>query len=72
MRCRMGTGNGAYVHDRRGQADRRTVATSTARRLERHEADDLFGAALTLGLSASVTVLTGTDPPGLVPADFYR
>lgn len=37
-----------------------------------HEADDLFGAALAQGLGATVTVLTGTDPPGLLPAGFYR
>jgi 1-phosphofructokinase len=67
-----GSGNGAYVHDRRGDADRRVVATTAAQPLQRHEADDLFGAALAQGLDAAVTVLTGTDPPGLVPAGFYR
>jgi 1-phosphofructokinase len=67
-----GSGNGAYVHDHRGEAERRVVATTAAQPLQRHEADDLFGAALAQGLSAAVTVLTGTDPPGLVPAGFYR
>jgi 1-phosphofructokinase len=67
-----GSGNGAYVHDRRGEADRSVVASTAAQPLQRHEADDLFGAGLAQGLSAAVTVLTGTDPPGLVPAGFYR
>ena len=66
-----GSGNGAYLHDRRGGEDRTVVATA-ARPLQRHEADDLFGAALAQGLSAAVTVLTGTDPAGLVDARFYH
>lgn len=64
--------NGAYVHDNRGGAKRAVVATMTARPLRRHEIDDLLSAALAQGLGAAVTVLTGTDPPSLVPADFYR
>lgn len=64
--------NGAYVHDRRGGAKRAVVASMTARPLRRHEIDDLLGAALAQGLGAAVTVLTGTDPASLVPADFYH
>jgi 1-phosphofructokinase len=67
-----GSGNGATVHDRRADADRAAVAATAAQPLPRHEADDLFGAALAQGLSSAVTVLTGTDPAGLVPASFYR
>ena len=65
------SGNGAYVHDHRGEADRGVAATA-AQPLRRHETDDLFGAALAQGLDAAVTVLTGTDPASLVPAAFYR
>lgn len=63
--------NGAYVHDRRS-GDRTEVAQMPARPLGRHAADDLYGAALTAGLDAAVTVLTGTDPDGLLPVGFYQ
>src|SRR5437588_4479213 len=65
--------NGAYVHDRRG-GERVTVAETPPDPLGRHELDDLYGAALVLGLEADVAVLAG---PGawaqpVVPADHYR
>src|SRR5215469_13877666 len=65
------TGNGAYIHDRRSGA-RHVVARAPAAKLSRHEVDDLYGAAFSAGMGADVTVLTGTDPAGLVPAAFYR
>jgi 1-phosphofructokinase len=67
-----GSGNGVYLHDRRGSGQLREIAALAAQPLQRHEADDLFGAALAQGLGAAVTVLTGTQPPGLLPAGFYR
>jgi 1-phosphofructokinase len=62
--------NGAYIHDRRSGA-RHEVAQSRGTNLSRHAVDDLYGAALATGMKAAVTVLTGTDPAGLVPAGFY-
>ena len=65
--------NGVYVHDRRG-GDRVTVAETPPEPLDRHELDDLYGAALVAGLEAKVAVLAG---PGrwkvpVVPPDHYR
>jgi 1-phosphofructokinase len=62
--------NGGYIHDRRSGA-RRVVAETRGTNLSRHAVDDLYGAALATGMRAAVTVLTGTDPAGLVPAAFY-
>lgn len=68
---RAAASNGAYVHDRRG-GERAEVAQMPASPVGRHAADDLYGAALTAGLDAAVTVLTGTDPDGLLPVGFYQ
>lgn len=65
-----GTGNGAIVHDRRSDADRTVVAATAAQPLQRHEADDLFGAALAQGLSAADTVLTGRTRAAWCPPAF--
>ena len=62
--------NGAYIHDRRSGA-RRVVAQTRGTSLSRHTVDDLYGAAFATGMRAAVTVLTGTDPAGLVPSGFY-
>jgi 1-phosphofructokinase len=62
--------NGAYIHDRRSGA-RRVVAQTRGTSLSRHAVDDLYGAAFATGMRSTVTVLTGTDPAGLVPARFY-
>jgi 1-phosphofructokinase len=62
--------NGAYIHDRRSGA-RRVVAQTRGASLSRHTVDDLYGAAFATGMRSAVTVLTGTDPAGLVPAGFY-
>ena len=62
--------NGAYIHDRRSGA-RRVVAQTRGMSLSRHTVDDLYGAAFATGMRAAVTVLTGTDPAGLVPTGFY-
>lgn len=63
--------NGAYIHDRRSGA-RHVVAQAPGTNLSRHAVDDLYGAAFAAGMRAAVTVLTGTDPAGLVPPGFYR
>jgi len=65
--------NGAYVHDRRG-GERVEVATMRPAPLSRHDLDDLYGAALTGGLAADVTVLAGPGPwdPPVVPPETYR
>ncbi|HZQ77624.1 MAG TPA: PfkB family carbohydrate kinase [Acidimicrobiia bacterium] len=65
--------NGAYVHDRRS-GDRVTVAETPPDPLGRHELDDLYGAALVLGLESDVAVLAGPGPweTPVVPADHYR
>jgi 1-phosphofructokinase len=70
---RTARSNGAYVHDRRS-GDRVTVAETPPDPLGRHELDDLYGAALVLGLESDVAVLAGPGPweTPVVPADHYR
>jgi 1-phosphofructokinase len=65
------SGNGAYVHDRRG-GERDVVADMPPARLSRHEIDELYSAAFASGLAADVTVLGGSAAPGVVPADVFR
>jgi 1-phosphofructokinase len=65
-------GEGAcYIDDRR-DGDRERVATRHTDLLSRHELDDLYGRALTAGLSAEATVLCGTGEAERLPADLYR
>ena len=63
--------NGTYVHDRRGGA-RRVVVDVPAVPLDRHEVDDLFGAALGSATGCGTLVLAGMPTPGLLPEGFYR
>ena len=65
-----GVGTGAAVVDLRGD-DRVTIATMPPPPLDRHELDDLYGMALVDALESHVTVVTGVDPPELVPASFF-
>ena len=66
------SGEGAcYVDDRR-DGDRDRIATRHTDLLSRHELDDLYGRALTAGLSAEVAVLCGTGEAERLPADLYR
>lgn len=60
-------GNGAYVHDRR-DGDRNEVAVTPPRPLDRHELDDLYGTVLVEAMDCDVTILTGADPPEVLPA----
>jgi 1-phosphofructokinase len=62
--------NGAYVHDRRS-GDRVEVAAVPSPALSRHEQDELFGVAVTAGLECGVMMITGSEPSGVVPPDFY-
>jgi 1-phosphofructokinase len=63
--------NAAYVHDRRG-GSRTTLAETSSPTLERHEVDELYGVALTAGLDAEITLLTGPHHERVLPGDFYR
>jgi 1-phosphofructokinase len=65
------SGNGAYVHDRRG-GERDVVADMAPLRLSRHEVDELYSATFACGLAADVTVLGGPSAPDVVPADVFR
>lgn len=63
--------NGSYIHDRRS-GSRVEFAAADSHPLDRHAADALYGIALTAGLDADVTILTGPQPRDLVDADVYR
>jgi 1-phosphofructokinase len=63
--------NGAYIHDRR-DGDRVEVARAPGGPLTRHDFDELYGLALAEGLRSSVTLLSGTQDPGIVEPDAYR
>lgn len=67
----IGSGNGAYVHDRRG-GERREIATAAPPALNRHELDDLCNRAVVEGLDADVVVLSGPDNDRVLAADVYR
>jgi 1-phosphofructokinase len=69
VRCREA--NAAYVHDRR-EGVRVTIAETTSPPLARHELDEFYGVALTTGLDADVTLLTGPQNEGVLPGDVYR
>lgn len=61
---------GAYVHDRRS-GDRVEVARMHPTPLGRHDVDGIFGATLTAGLDADVTVVTGAEPADVAPVDLF-
>lgn len=63
-------GNGAYVYDRR-EGERTTTAHMPPPPLSRHELDDLYGTVLVQALESDVIVVTGDEPPDVVPASFY-
>jgi 1-phosphofructokinase len=69
VRCRGA--NAAYVHDRR-QGSRQAIVETRSATLARHELDELYGIALTSGLDADVTLLTGPHHDGVLPGDTYR
>ncbi len=63
--------NGVYVHDRRG-GKRVVVAESPGEPVARHDLDELYGLALTEGLRADVSLLSGPPDPKVVDTDMYR
>jgi 1-phosphofructokinase len=65
------TSNGVYVHDRRS-GERVEVVSVESRPLERHAADELYGLALSAGLDADITLITGCWPENVVDRDVYR
>lgn len=65
-----GGSTGAYVHDRR-DGRRREIVRTHQTALGRHELDDLFGTVLVEALDSDVVALTGAEPPGVVPDDFF-
>lgn len=66
----VGAGTGAAVVDLRS-GQRVELATMPPPPLERHDLDDLYGMALVDALESKVAVITGVDPPMLVPSDFF-
>jgi 1-phosphofructokinase len=68
---RAGTPNGVYIHDRRG-GSRVEVANVESAPLARHAADGLYGIAVSAGLDADLTLVTGCQPGDLVDAELYR
>jgi 1-phosphofructokinase len=63
--------NGVYIHARRGGV-REQLARTESKRLSRHEADELYGLALSAALEAGVALLTGVDPPSVLDGEVYR
>jgi len=63
--------NGVYIHARRGGV-REQLALTDSKRLSRHEADELYGLALSAALDAGVALLTGVDPPTVLESGIYR
>jgi len=66
-----GTANGVYVHDRRS-GERVEVVSVESRPLDRHAVDELYGVALSAGLDANVTLITGCQPDNVIDSDVYR
>ena len=63
--------NGVYIHARRGGVLEQ-VARTASKRLSRHEADELYGLALSAALDTNVALLTGVDPPSVLDSEIYR
>jgi len=63
--------NGVYIHARR-DGEREQLARTESKRLSRHEADELYGLALSAALDAGVALLTGVDPPTVLDSEIYR
>lgn len=59
------------MHDRRS-GSRAEIVSVESHPLARHAADELYGIALAAGLDADLALITGCQPPDLLPADLYR
>ncbi|HEY4895967.1 MAG TPA: PfkB family carbohydrate kinase [Solirubrobacteraceae bacterium] len=66
------TPNGVYIHARRDGSEREQIARTEAGPLSRHEADELYGLALSAALDAGTALLTGVDPPTVLDSGIYR
>ena len=64
----MANANGSYVDDRR-EGERRQIAQQPSPALSRHEADDLYDAALSEGLRAGTVILSGQHEQRNLPAE---
>lgn len=65
------TPNGVYIHARR-EGVREELARTVSGQLSRHEADELYGVALSAALDTSLALLTGVDPPTVLESEVYR
>jgi 1-phosphofructokinase len=65
------TPNGVYIHARR-EGVREELARTESGQLSRHEADELYGVALSAALDTSLALLTGVDPPTVLESEVYR
>ncbi|SCF37905.1 1-phosphofructokinase [Micromonospora echinospora] len=65
------SGSGWYVHDRR-DGSRAEIAEFAGAPMVRHDIDELYTVALTEGLRAPVSVLSGPADPSVVDPDIYR
>ena len=65
---RVGSANGAYLHDRR-TGERKEIAQVHSPSLQRHELDDLYDATLAAGLTSELVLLTGPQNEDVLPAD---
>jgi 1-phosphofructokinase len=68
---RVGSRNGAYVHDRR-DGEREEVADAAGSPLDRHERDSLYELTLSEGLTHGRVLLSGPQDDRVLPADLYR
>ena len=71
LSVRCAASNGVYIHARRADS-REELARTQSRPLSRHEADELYGVALSAALDAGIAMLTGVDPPAILDSDVYR
>ena len=71
LSVRCAASNGTYIHARRADS-REELARTQSRPLSRHEADELYGVALSAALDAGIAMLTGVDPPAILDSDVYR
>jgi 1-phosphofructokinase len=71
LSVRCAASNGVYIHARRADS-REELARTQSRPLSRHEADELYGVALSAALDAGTAMLTGVDPATILDADVYR
>jgi 1-phosphofructokinase len=63
--------NGVYIHARRSGV-REQLARTDSKRLSRHEADELYGLALSAALDSGLALLTGVDPSTVLESGIYR